>query len=50
MYKNILKCILKHANIKNFPIKSNVLFLLIIKVKTIDEFNVLSFSLWILSS
>ncbi len=46
-FKNVLKCILKHAIIQYYVMKSKIFLLLIIKVKNIHEFNVLSFSLWI---
>jgi hypothetical protein len=41
---------LKHAIIQYYVMKSNIFLLLIIKVKNIHEFNVLSFNLWILST
>jgi hypothetical protein len=48
--KNVLKCILKHAIIQYYTMKSKIFLLLIIKVKNIHEFYVLSLSLWILST
>ncbi len=48
--KNVLKCILKHAIIQYYAMKSKIFFLLIIKVKNIHEFNLLSLSLWIFST
>jgi hypothetical protein len=47
IFFNVLKCILKHAIIQYFLIKSKIFLLLIIKVKNIHEFNVLSLSVWI---
>jgi len=41
----MFKWILKHASIKYFAIKLKIFLLLIIKVKNIDEFNVLSLSI-----
>jgi hypothetical protein len=46
----VLKCILKCVIIQYYAMKSKIFVLLIIKVKNIHEFNVLSFSLWILST
>jgi hypothetical protein len=40
---------IKHAFIQYYAMKSKI-FLLIIKVKNIHEFNALSINLWILSS
>ncbi len=48
--KNVFKCILKHAIIQYYAMKSKIFLLLIIKIKNIHEFNVLSLSLWILST
>jgi hypothetical protein len=48
--KNALKCILEHAIIQYYAMKSKIFFLLIIKVKNIHEFNILNLSLWILST
>jgi len=48
--KNVPKCILIHAIIQYYAMKSNIFLLLIIKVKYIHDFNVLNLSLWILST
>ncbi len=48
--KNVFKCILKHAIIQYYAMKSKIFLLLIIKVKNIHEFNVLSLNLWIRST
>jgi len=50
IFKSVLKCILKHAIIQYYAMKSKIFLLLIIKVKNIHEFNVLSLILWILST
>jgi hypothetical protein len=50
LFLNVLKCILKCEIIKYYAMKSKIFLLLIIKVKNIHEFNVLSLSLWILST
>jgi uncharacterized pyridoxamine 5'-phosphate oxidase family protein len=48
--KNVFKCILKHVIIQYYAMKSKIFLLLIIKVKIVHDFNVLSFSLWIFSN
>jgi hypothetical protein len=48
--KNVPKCILKHEILQYYVVKSKIFLLLIIKIKNINEFNVLSLSLWILST
>jgi len=48
--KNVPKCILIHAIIQYYAMKSKIFLLLIIKVKYIHDFNVLNLSLWILST
>ncbi len=49
-FKNILKCMLNHAIIQYYAMKSTIFLLLIIKVINIHEFNVFSLNLWILST
>ncbi len=48
--RNVFKCILKHAIIQFYATKSKIFLLLIVKVKNIHEFNLLSLCLWILST
>ncbi len=50
IFLNVFKSILKHAIIQYYAMKSKIFLLLIIKIKDIHDFNVLSLSLWILST